>query len=95
MLDTLTTFLLRMGPVGPLFAKLWVIEQRYLLQKCLKQASVQVCHNRMMKTVTRVLERVTRMVMVVKGVMVANTVVLVANHSNRNNIKTTIKTVFT
>ena len=83
-----------MGSVGLLFAELWVVEQRYLPQKRLKQASVQVFHNRMMMTVTRVLERVTRMVMVVKGVMVANTVVLVANHSNRNNIKTTIKTAF-
>ena len=46
----------------------------------------------MMMTVTRVLERVTRMVMVVEGVMVATTVVLVANNSNRNDIKTTVKT---
>ena len=83
-----------MGSVGLLFAELWFVEQRYFPQKQLKPAFVQVCHNRIMMTVTRVLERVTRMVMVVKGVMVANTVVLVANNSNRNNIKTTIETAF-
>ena len=45
-------------------------------KKRLKQASVQFFYNRIMMTVTRVLERVTRMVVVVEGVTVANTVVL-------------------